>query len=115
MRKDDEICLKHLIRAVAELNKNYKTLNALRDEYLEAGLSPLLDAIGHLLLSSHDIMIRTFDITVGLVYGNWEDSEKVDIYFKELIAITDIVKRNQASKLIKKGELLLLDYRLEMV
>jgi len=87
----------------------------LKDDYREAGLSPLLEAMAFLIFHDDDAIDRYMDLTIVYFYDSWEDPEKVDFYFTQLIQVTDMVKRNITSKFIKKGELLLLDFRMERV
>ena len=120
MKKDDEIILKYLIKAIAELNENYNgALSVLKDDYKEAGLNPLLDAISHLMFHPHDLDGWHCHYTMNAVWLEWGDSTKVDIYFNDLIERSDAIKRKLAEKSIEKGiksgELLLLDFRMEML
>jgi len=115
VKKDDEICLKYLIKAIAELNKNYNSLNSLKDEYKDAGLNPLLDAIAHLLFHPYDVIIAHYDLVLGKSYDDWIDPEEVDVYFKGLIDTADMAKKHFTARSIRDGELLLLDFRLELL
>ena len=120
MKKDDEICLKFLIKAIAELNENYNgALKALKDDYKDAGLNPLLDAIAYLMFNVYDEDGWHYHFTMDAVWLEWDDPERVDIYFNDLIERSDAIKRKLAEKSIEKGiksgELLLLDFRMEML